>query len=148
MRKGKFIMKHSSLKKKRLVLFTAVTLAVAVIAWFVVLALAEKNSDYSQLVGKWVRGSGGYVLDIRNVQSDGKIEAAYLNPKPINISKAIANIKTGRMELFVELRDKYYPGSYYTLTYDSKMDRLIGVYHHLGIGQNMNVFFSRKTGAI
>ena len=36
--------------------------------------------------------------------------------------QASANIKTGRIELFVELRDKHYPGSYYTLTYDSQKD--------------------------
>ena len=141
-------MKYNSLKKKRLFLTSAVVLAVAVIAGFVVFPLAEKNDDYSHLIGRWVRFDGGYVLDIRKVQSDGKCEAAYLNPKPINVSKACANITTGKIELFVELRDKYYPGSYYTLTYDSKMDLLIGVYHHLGIGQNMNVFFSRKPGAI
>ena len=141
-------MKHHSLKNKRLFLITAVVLAVAVIAGFVVFPLAERNADYSKIVGRWVRPDGGYVLDIRNVQSDGKLEAAYLNPKSINISKASASIKTGQIELFVELRDKHYPGSYYTLTYDSKMDILIGVYHHLGIGQNINVFFSRKPGAI
>jgi hypothetical protein len=141
-------MEHNSLKKKRLFLTAAVVLAVAVIAGFVVFPLAQRNADYSQLVGQWVRASGGYVLDIQKVQSDGKLEAAYLNPKPINISKATANIKTGRIELMVELRDKYYPGSYYTLTYDSQKDLLVGVYHHLGIGQNISVFFSRKTGAI
>jgi hypothetical protein len=141
-------MKYSLLKKKRLFLFTAVVLAVVGIAVFLVFPLAERDADYSKIVGRWVRPDGGYVLDIRNVQSDGKLEAAYLNPKPINVSKAQANIKTGRIELFVELRDKYYPGSYYTLTYDSQMDILIGVYHHLGIRQNMNVFFSRKPGAI
>ena len=129
-------------------MLTAVVLAVAGIAGFAVFPLAERNTDYSKIVGQWVRASGGYVLDIRNVQSDGRLEAAYLNPKPINVSKALANIKTGRIELFVELRDKYYPGSYYTLTYDSQSDLLIGVYHHLGIGQNINVFFSRKYKAI
>ncbi len=141
-------MKYSSIKKRFLLLTFASVLVVAAIGVFVVFPLVDKPADYKHLIGRWVRASGGYVLDIRNVQSDGKLEAAYLNPKPINVSKASANIKTGRIELFVELRDKYYPGSYYTLTYDSKMDRLIGVYHHLGIGQNINVFFSRQPGAI
>jgi hypothetical protein len=141
-------MEYSSLKKKRLFVITAVVLAVAVIVGFVVFPLAEKKADYSQIVGQWVRATGGYVLDIQNVQPDGKLKATYLNPKSINISKAHANIKTGQIELFVELRDKYYPGSYYTLTYDSQKDILIGIYHHLGIGQNINVFFSRKSKAI
>ena len=141
-------MKHSLSRTKRLFVITVVVLAVAVIVGFAILSSAEKNADYSQIVGRWVRATGGYVLDIQNVQSDGKLTAAYLNPKSINVSKAQANIQTGQIELFVELRDKYYPGSYYTLTYDSKMDRLVGVYHHLGIGRNMNVFFSRKPGAL
>ncbi len=140
-------MKQSSLKNRFLLLTISAALAV-VIAGFAVFPLAEKKADYSQLIGRWVRASGGYVLDIRNVQSGGKLEAAYLNPKSINVSKAIANIETGQIEVFVELRDKYYPGSYYTLTYDSKVDRLIGVYHHLGTGQNFDVIFSRKPGAI
>ncbi len=141
-------MKHSLFKKKRLFLITAAVLAIAVIVGLAVFPLADKPTDYSQLVGRWVRATGGYVLDIRNVQADGKLEAAYLNPKSINVSKAQANIQTGPIELFVELRDKYYPGSYYTLTYDSKMDRLVGVYHHLGTGQNFNVVFLRKHRAI
>jgi hypothetical protein len=139
-------MKYSSLKKRYLLL-TITAFLVVCITGFAVFRV-DKPADYKQLAGQWIRASGGYVLDIRNVQADGKLEAVYLNPKPINVSKASANIKTGRIELFVELRDKYYPGSYYTLTYDSKMDRLIGVYHHLGLGQNINVFFSRKSGAI
>jgi hypothetical protein len=132
------------LKKHCLLLTIAAVLIVAGIASFI---LVEKKADYTQLVGQWVRASGGYILDIRSVQSDGKLEAAYLNPKPINISKASANTRTGQIEIFVELRDKYYPGSYYTLTYDSQMDCLVGVYHHLGIGQNIDVFFLRKQGS-
>lgn len=138
-------MKYSTLKKRCLLLTIVAVLIFVGIAGF---ALVEKKADYAQLLGQWVRLDGGYVLDIRTVQSDGKIEVAYLNPKPINVSKAQASIKTGKIDLFVELRDRYYPGSYYTLTYDSKTDHLIGVYHHLGIGRNIDVFFSRKNGAI
>ena len=75
------------------------------------------------------------------------MELAYLNPRPINVSKAQAHIETGRINLFVELWDRYYPGSYYTLTYDSQKDLLIGIYHQLGTGQNFNVIFSRKKNA-
>ena len=58
-------MKHSSSKTKRLFLISAVVLVVAVIVGFAVLPLAEEKADYSQLVGRWVRASGGYVLDIQ-----------------------------------------------------------------------------------
>ena len=137
-----------STKKRTIIMVLALVIVCTVLAGFVVPLLAEQPADYKPLVGQWVRTSGGYVLDIRNVQPDGKMELAYFNPRPINVSKAQANIETGRIKIFVELRDKYYPGSYYTLTYDPQSDRLVGVYHHLGIGQNMNVFFSRKPNAI
>ena len=84
-------MKCKSHKKKRLVFMAAVIIAVAVIAGFGVFAAGDKPVDYSQIVGQWVRASGGYVLDIQNVQPDGKLHAVYLNPRPINISKARAN---------------------------------------------------------
>jgi len=141
-------MMANSLKKHRLVFIIAAVPVAAGIGAFVVFASAKKPADYTQLLGQWARPDGGYVLDIRNVEPDGKLELAYLNPRPINVSKAHANIETGQIKIFVELRDRYYPGSYYTLTYDSQMDRLVGVYHHLGIGQNISVSFLRKPGTI
>ncbi len=137
-------MTHRSVKKKRLYLIAAAAVTVAVVVGFVASPLAATKADYSQIVGQWVRASGGYVLDIQNVQPDGKLQAAYLNPRPINVSKAHANVDTGRIDLFVELRDRHYPGSYYTLTYDWQRDRLFGIYHHLGTGRNFSVSFSRK----
>jgi hypothetical protein len=100
--------------------------------------------DFKSCVGEWVRPDGGYILDIKSVQPDGKIEAAYLNPRPIKISKAQANIRSGKIEFFIELRDRGYPGSYYTLTFDPKSSQLVGVYHHLGLNQNFDVYFIRK----
>jgi hypothetical protein len=83
-------------------------------------------------------------LDIKSISADGKIEMVYLNPRPINVSMAQANTKAGKIELFIELRDRGYPGSYYTLTFDSKKNRLVGVYHHLVLNQNFDVFFIRR----
>ena len=100
--------------------------------------------DFQKLIGKWVRPDGGYVLDIKSISPDGKIEMAYLNPRPINVSKAQANVKAGNIELFIELRDKFYPGNYYTLIYDSEKNQLVGVYHHLGLKQDFDVFFIRS----
>jgi hypothetical protein len=106
---------------------------------------AKANEDgYKKIVGRWIRADGGYVLDIKNVKENGEIDAAYLNPRSINIAKAQASIEKGKINVFVELKDKMYPGSYYTLVYDSPTDRLMGVYHHLGINQNFNVHFVRQ----
>lgn len=141
-------MKDNLLIKHRLLLIILTVLIVAGIVGSVTFLLASKPTDYKHLIGQWVRTSGGYVLDIKSISLDGKIEMAYLNPRTINVSKAQANIKAGRINLFIELRDRHYLGNYYTLTYDSQRDRLVGVYHHLGIEQNFDVFFSRKPGAI
>ena len=101
------------------------------------------TSGFEKLKGKWVRTDGGYVLEIKQVANDGKIDAAYLNPRPINVSKADASSEAGKMNVFVELRDRLYPGNYYKLTYDAGKDQLAGVYYHLGIQQQFDVIFVR-----
>ena len=32
----------------------------------------------------WLRSDGEYILEIRDIDPSGKVEAVYLNPKPIN----------------------------------------------------------------
>ena len=44
----------------------------------------------------------------------------------------------------IELRDRGYPGSAYTLVYDLSKDRLIGFYYHAVSGQNFDVVFVRQ----
>jgi hypothetical protein len=100
--------------------------------------------DYQDLIGHWVRPDGGYVLVIKNVRSDASIEADYLNPNPINVSKARVSNESGKNNIFVELWDIGYPGSNYTLTYDKETDRLVGVYHHMVLDQKFDVFFERR----
>jgi hypothetical protein len=102
------------------------------------------KEDYEKLVGKWLRPDGGYILLIKDVREDGSIEAMYLNPNKINVSKARVSTEDGKINIFVELRDIGYPGSYYTLTYDKDTDSLVGVYHHLGINKKFDVHFMRR----
>jgi hypothetical protein len=101
----------------------------------------------SRLVGRWQRSDGGYILDIKAVHDDGKIDAAYLNPRPINVSKAQAITKGGHVIVVVTLQDRGYPGNMYTLTYDPHADRLEGVYLHRGRKQQFDVEFSRLRSA-
>src|SRR3972149_130958 len=91
-----------------------------------------ETSDVSQSVtprlkGKWIRQDGGYVIEIRGVSIDGKLDAAYFNPNPIHVYRAEATQEGTALKLYLELRDVNYPGSYYTLTYDEKADQLRGV---------------------
>ena len=84
-----------------------------------------------------------YMIEIASVSPDGSLEAKYLNPQPIHVSKAEARRENDAIEVLVELTDQGYPGSYYRLTYSPAEDLLRGVYHHLGLQQNFDVTFFR-----
>lgn len=101
------------------------------------------QAERLKLVGRWRRSDANYVLEIRSIAADGTIDAAYLNPKPIHVSRAVAGSESGKTTVMVELRDRLYPGSYYTLTYNASTDCLSGVYHHLGIRQDFDVVLMR-----
>jgi hypothetical protein len=101
------------------------------------------EAERQKLVGRWQRADANYVLEINRVAPDGQLDAAYLNPRPIRVSKAQATSESGQTRILIELRDRLYPGNYYTLTYDPRDDRLSGVYHHLGIQQEFDVVFIR-----
>jgi uncharacterized protein (DUF2147 family) len=109
------------------------------------LSTVEKaNTDFGKLKGRWLRPDGGYILSVKDVDPSGKMDAAYYNPKPINVSKAQAMQEGASLKVFIELRDAGYPGSTYTLVYDPKTDRLGGVYYQAAMGQRFDVFFVRS----
>jgi len=100
-------------------------------------------ADYRPLIGRWQRSDGGYVIEIRRVETDGAMEAAYFNPRPINVSQANASIFKEHIKVDVELRDAGYPGSTYTLLYDPDKDALLGFYYQAVQKQNFDVIFVR-----
>jgi hypothetical protein len=106
-------------------------------------ANAESVSE-QRLVGRWLRADGGYILEIRRAQTDGRLEAAYLNPRPINVARAEWHRKEGRLQVFVELRDVNYPGSTYTLDFLPEQDRLVGAYFQAVQQQTFEVEFVRQ----
>jgi hypothetical protein len=99
---------------------------------------------YAALVGEWVRPDGGYVLAVSRVAADGTATASYFNPRPIHVARAEAKREGEHIGLFVELRDVNYPGSTYSLAYDSATDQLRGVYYHAVQGAQYEVEFSRR----
>jgi hypothetical protein len=101
------------------------------------------DPDFQTLKGRWLRPDGGYVLEIRKIAADGTMDVAYLNPRPINVSRAKATRDKTTLRVFVELRAPNYPGSTYTLTYDPKRDELYGVYFQAVQGQSFDVVFVR-----
>jgi hypothetical protein len=97
-----------------------------------------------RLVGRWVRPDGGYVLEIRSAKADGKVDAAYLNPRSIKVSRAEWRREEGRLLVFVELRDVNYPGSTYNLRFAPDRDRLVGAYYQAVQKQTFDVEFARQ----
>jgi hypothetical protein len=106
-------------------------------------ALNATPDNLRKLVGRWVRPDGGYVIDIRNVDADGKLQAAYFNPRPIHVSQARVTKGQEKPQIFIELRDVGYPGATYTLTYNSQHDVLAGLYFQPTVGQTFDVIFVR-----
>jgi hypothetical protein len=104
---------------------------------------ADPLAMYQKLQGRWQRGDGGYIIDIRGVDAVGKLTAAYLNPQPIHVAKAEASILGDTLRVFIELRDVNYPGSTYQLAYDPAADRLAGTYFQAALRQSYDVEFSR-----
>jgi len=97
-----------------------------------------------RLVGRWVRPDGGYVLEIRSAQAAGRLDAAYLNPRSIKVSRAEWRREDGRLLVFIELRDLNYPGSTYNLRYVPDKDRLVGAYYQAVQRQTFEVEFARQ----
>lgn len=104
---------------------------------------AQAPTDFQKLKGRWLRPDGGYVLEIKTVEDQGKLSAAYFNPKPINVAKAEALQEGAATKVFVELRDVNYPGSTYTLTYVADKDLLVGIYYQALQQQSFEVYFER-----
>lgn len=97
------------------------------------------------LVGRWVRtdSNGGYILEIRGASDNGKLDASYFNPNPINVGSAAWHNKEGSLSVVVELRDVNYPGSTYTLSLAKTNDQLVGTYYQAVESVNYDVTFAR-----
>jgi hypothetical protein len=106
-------------------------------------AVVTATNEFAVLQGRWQRGDGDYLIEIRNVDAGGKLDAGYFNPAPIKVSQAQASRKAEGLQVFVELRDVNYPGSTYKLTYDAKSDQLFGEYFQATMKQTFDVAFGR-----
>jgi uncharacterized protein (DUF2147 family) len=103
---------------------------------------AAQNAP-GKLVGQWTRPDGGYVLEIKGVAADGRLDAAYFNPRPIHVAAARASREGSTIKVTIELRDENYPGSTYNLRYDPQSDRLSGDYYQAVARQHYPIFFVR-----
>jgi hypothetical protein len=102
------------------------------------------GADINVLKGAWVRPDGGYTIVIRNIATNGQLEAMYFNPNPLPFAKAQAGREGSKLRAHFELRAGGYDGSTYELTYDPANDRLTGTYYQAVAKQSFEVFFTRK----
>ena len=123
---------------------TLALLGCAGIAFAQVPGASPTEAGLDLLKGRWVRPDGGYVITIRDIASDGKLNASYNNPTPLPFAKAEASRDSEAIKLFFELRAGGYDGSTYTLTYDPKFDVLKGVYFQAVAKQKFGVYFARE----
>ena len=105
---------------------------------------ASGNLNAKVLEGRWIRPDGGYVLELKNIADDGTLTAAYFNPQPIRVFQAFWAMDDGTLAVFIELRDVNYPGSKYSLRYDSAADRLWGIYYQAIEQQLYEIEFVRN----
>jgi hypothetical protein len=73
---------------------------------------SEAVPAFEKLKGRWLRAEGSYIVEVRSVEPGGKMDAAYFNPRPINVAKAEALKDGDTVKVFVELRDMNYPGTF------------------------------------
>jgi uncharacterized protein (DUF2147 family) len=104
---------------------------------------AAVSPELAKLVGKWERPDGGYIVEIKSVDGSGKLDVAYFNPDPINVSRAVAWRDKGTSKLVIELRDVNYPDCIYTLEHNPQSDQLFGQYFQAALQQTYEVVFSR-----
>jgi uncharacterized protein (DUF2147 family) len=104
---------------------------------------APETMPAEKLVGKWQRTDGGYVIEVKSLTQDGKLEAGYYNPNPINVGRAAWQNDGGRLMLLIELSDVNYPGSTYSLEYKPQGDMMVGNYFQALEKQTYQVEFSR-----
>jgi hypothetical protein len=96
---------------------------------------------FQPLIGRWRRPDGGYVIEVRGIDADGKIDAGYFNPRPINVARAEASRDVDGLKVFIELQDVGYPGATYSLIYNPSQNVLEGLYYQPTAGQSFEVVF-------
>jgi hypothetical protein len=105
---------------------------------------SDSQTAFDALPGRWVRVEGGYVITIKAVDAEGKLDASYENPRLLPFYSAVATKDGTALRLFFELRAGGYNGSTYKLTYDATNDRLMGVFDQVVAKQSFEVTFVRS----
>jgi hypothetical protein len=113
-------------------------------AWAEDKTVPSEMLPYDTLLGDWQRTDGNYRIMTSNIQADGGVQAQYFNPKPIHVEHAEITTQKNLLQLFIQLQDKGYEGSTYTLYYYAKKDALAGFYYQAPTDKTYEVVFMRK----
>jgi hypothetical protein len=108
-------------------------------------AVLPAPAEVQKMLGRWLRSDGTYVLELRGADGSGVVQAAYFNPKSINVSQAIWMRSGDGLQVVVELNDVGYPGATYMLSHDVKTDTLVGKYNQPQMGQTFDIDFVRQA---
>ena len=132
-------------QRRNWIIAVAVLVLLAGAGWAVWAGFSAAQNAPGKLVGRWARPDGGYVLDIRHAEENGRLDVAYFNPRPIHVGQADLSRSIGQWQVFVELRDVNYHGATYRLTYLPDQDQLAGQYHQPLMEQTFDVVFVRTA---
>jgi len=102
----------------------------------------EDASEY--LVGSWQRMDGNYRIEITAVGDEGLLDAGYFNPGPINVGKSGWRVHEKVLQVFIQMDDVNYPGSFYDLKYNKEKNILHGTYYQAVAKETYNISFKRK----
>lgn len=108
-------------------------------------AVVTNTTSENLLHGNWGRLDGDYVIEVRAAKSDGRLDAYYFNPRPINVARAEWRRENDGLHVFMELRDQNYPGATYKLRYLPQQDVLAGEYYQPVYQQTFDVQFVRQN---
>lgn len=103
----------------------------------------ELIEDRLAIQGAWVRVDAPYILEF-GYGEDGLLQSVYFNRRFINVARTETAVVDSLFYVQVELKDRDYDGSTYTLVYERNEDALYGTYLHGGTGNLYEVQFIRK----
>lgn len=135
-------MKSVDPKRKRVRMFLIFIVVFIPIIYFT--CFMNTSVVAKELEGSWLRSDGTYTIKITEVEADGKLTAEYFNPGPIHVAESRWELKDKKIQIFVKMQDKNYPGSYYKLTYIKKSKELVGTYYQAMERQTFDVVFAKK----
>lgn len=129
-------------KRKRGLLLFAILVLIPIMWFFFFNIGGETEQVGNQIIGKWLRYDGVYTIEIKSVNKNGTLEAAYFNPNPIEVGTAKWFMKDKKLNVFIELEGPYQK-SQYKLVYSEKENTLAGTFYQAIAKETYNVYFNK-----